>query len=152
MNTIKAAALKRFQENYEDIMAGEYRYELARDPACESVRLLNACQAVLRQRIFPLQEVVKVELMGRHVIHKLMDAFWEAAKVCPSGDPLQFDSKSFPGKILRLISKNYQLALARAIKDRHLPEQYCRLQLVTDQVSGMTDTFACTLHRQLRNS
>lgn len=151
MNTIKAAALKRFEENYEAIMSGEYRFELVRDPSCESINLLNACQTVLRRRIFPLQEVVTVELMGRHVLHELMDAFWEAAKACAVRDPLRIDSKSFPGKLLSLISKNYRQALVRAVHEGYLPERYCRLQLVTDQVSGMTDTFACTLNRQLRN-
>jgi dGTPase len=32
-----------------------------------------------------------------------------------------------------------------------LPENYCCMQLVTDYICGMTDTFACTLHRQLTN-
>lgn len=151
MNTIKAASLKRFQENYEAIMEGEYRHELARDPNCESVNLLNACQAVLRRRIFPLQEVIQTELMGRQVIHFLMDAFWEAAGTAQSSSLREPDSKSFTGKLLRLVSKNYRLALERALKEGYLPEHYCRLQLVTDQVSGMTDTFACTLNRELTN-
>jgi dGTPase len=151
MNTIKAASLKRFQENYEAIMEGDYTHELARDPDCESVNLLNACQAVLRRRIFPLQEVIKIELMGRQIIHELMDAFWEAAHTTPSSSLSEPDSKSFTGKLLRLVSKNYRLALKRALKEGYLPERYCRLQLVTDQISGMTDTFACTLNRELRN-
>jgi dGTP triphosphohydrolase len=28
---------------------------------------------------------------------------------------------------------------------------YCKLQLVTDQVAGMTDTYACHLHKELSN-
>jgi dGTPase len=151
MNRIKASSLKTFQKNYEAIMEGEYKHELARDPDCESVNLLNACQAVLRRRIFPLQEVIQIELMGRYVIHDLMDAFWEAASTAQPGSLMEPDSKSFTGKLLRLVSKNYRLALERALKEGYLPEDYCRLQLVTDQVSGMTDTFACTLNRNLRN-
>jgi len=152
MNAIKEAALNGFKDNYESIMAGEYRHELARDPKCRTINLLNACQAVLRRRIYPLREVVRVELMGRHVIHELMDLFWEAAKLCSPDDPLQVDVKTFPGKLLSLISSNYRLAYTRAMKDNDLPERYCRLQLLTDQVAGMTDTYACTLHRQLTNS
>ena len=132
-------------------MEGEYRHELARDPDCESVNLLNACQAVLRRRIFPLQEVIQIELMGRQVIHDLMDTFWEAAGTAQSSSLREPDSRSFTGKLLRLVSKNYRLALERALKEGYLPECFCRLQLVTDQVSGMTDTFACTLNHELRN-
>jgi dGTPase len=32
-----------------------------------------------------------------------------------------------------------------------LPEKYCCMQLVSDYICGMTDTFAITLHRELTN-
>jgi dGTP triphosphohydrolase len=35
--------------------------------------------------------------------------------------------------------------------NRQIPEQYFRMQLITDQVAGMTDTFAVSLHRELMN-
>jgi len=36
-------------------------------------------------------------------------------------------------------------------KDKELPAEYCSMQLMTDYICGMTDTFACILHKRLTN-
>ncbi|MGD0737818.1 MAG: dGTP triphosphohydrolase [Terracidiphilus sp.] len=151
MNAIKHAALEIFKNRYKAIMFGQYTHELARDENCKTTRLLDACQAFLRSRIFPLHEVTRVEIMGRKVIHDLMDLFWEAVEACSEGEAEPRDKRSFPAQIFDLISTNYRQAFERGVRLRKLPEQYCRLQLVADQIAGMTDTHACSLHRQLMN-
>ena len=85
--------------------------------------------------------------MGRLVIHDLMDLFWEAASTCDSSSV----PKTFAGKAYALLSANYRSVFEKALQRKEMPETYCRLQLVTDYVCGMTDTFACTLHKRLTN-
>ena len=83
--------------------------------------------------------------MGRRVIHDLMDVFWEGALEGSN------NKKGFAGKIFDLTSRNYRVVYEKAIKEREFPEKYCSMQLMTDYICGMTDTFACTLHKRLTN-
>ena len=86
--------------------------------------------------------------MGRHVISDLLGIFWEGARTYDGEDR----AKTFPEKISALLSDNYKKVFRQAQKKQtHLPIEYLRLQLVTDYVCGMTDSFAVNLHRQLRN-
>lgn len=79
-----------------------------------------------------------------------MDVFWEGAKALPlTGSP---KTKDFPGKIGALLSENYRKVFQHfASTDADLPETYHRLQLVTDYVCGMTDSFAKKLHVEMTN-
>ena len=78
-----------------------------------------------------------------------MDVFWEGALAMPpEGDP---DTSTFAGKAAALISRNYRQVFQDSLKDGKLPEEYSRLQLVTDYVCGMTDSFAKGMHAGLFN-
>jgi dGTPase len=91
-----------------------------------------------------------LELMGRKVIGDLMDVFWEGAAAIPTKG--QVKTKKFPGKAAELISSNYRKVFqAFAAEKPTLPEIYHRLQLMTDYICGMTDSFAKTLHAELFN-
>jgi len=89
--------------------------------------------------------------MGRKVIHDLMDVFWEGARVCGSEEEPKSCRKGFEGKAFSLISSNYRKVFQAALDEGKLPERYYRLQLVTDQIAGMTDTFAIKTHKRLMN-
>jgi dGTPase len=148
---MKEAAFKIFCARYDDIMKGVYHQELMSDPDCAAMSFVDACKKVGQVHVYPPPSNLKLELMGRKVIHDLMDVFWEGARKC-GADPERKDcQKGFPGKAYALISSNYRDVFKRALADGQLPERYCRLQLVTDQIAGMTDTFAITLHKRLMN-
>jgi len=88
--------------------------------------------------------------MGRKVISDLLDCYWEAAKSFKPGEKLA----GFPGKAYGLISTNYRHIFERNLVQANIleiPANYFRMQLVTDQVSGMTDSYACSVHRELMN-
>jgi dGTPase len=81
-----------------------------------------------------------------------MDIFWMAAREAPPDDP-----RSFSRKVYELTSTNYRnvfedtLEWSRGKGTNALPKTYCQIQLVTDYICGMTDTFACSLHKELTN-
>ncbi len=141
-------ALRAFREGYPAIMAGTYSGELMAN--CEAAGLVEHLQNVARQKIFPTTQVLKLELLGRRVIVDLLDIFWEGAQALPlKGKP---KTKSFSGKVGALLSENYRRAFQHSVKrSTDLPENYHRLQLVTDYVCGMTDSFAKRLHAELTN-
>ncbi|MFC1604846.1 dGTP triphosphohydrolase [Planctomycetota bacterium] len=134
---------KAFKEKYKDIMDGNYHGELYKDS--EAGALIEACKKVGQKYIYCSKETLKLELMGRRVIHDLMDIFWEGAT---KGSK---EEKGFERKIFDLTSRNYLVVYGEAKKKGEFPDKYCSMQLMTDYICGMTDTFACTLHKRLTN-
>lgn len=131
----------RFKEKYDEIMAGDYPYEILDDG--KTSELADACTGLKFDRVIPSRDVIKLEYMGRNVMQDLMGMFWEGARDAP--DP----ERDFNKKVYNLSSQNYRSVLKNT--GRSLPREYQRLQLVADQVCGMTDSYACQLHRELTN-
>ncbi len=139
-----AKAIKEaFKEKYKDIMNGDYPNELYKDS--EAGALIEACKEVGQKYIYCSKQTLKLELMGRRVIHDLMDIFWKGASTGSK------EEKGFARKIFDLTSRNYRVVYDKAMKEKVFPEKYCSMQLMTDYICGMTDTFACTLHKRLTN-
>ena len=140
---IVVAVVKAFKEHYDEIMAGTYQNELVQDS--DVATLVKDCKVLGQKFVYRSTETLRLEVQGRRVIHDLMDVFWEGAE---SGEP---EGQSFPDKIAALLSSNYRTICRLATQEGKFPEKYCKLQLLTDYVCGMTDSFACSLHRKLMN-
>ena len=141
------AVIKAFATRYPEIMAGEYHSALVHEGDAHS--LIGACKTVGALDVYGAGNNPELELMGRRVIHDLMELFWEGAETATESTK----TKEFPEKIVSRISRNYKDLMLHNLNDpkRTLPERYLRLQLVTDFVCGMTDSFARDLHRKLFN-
>jgi dGTPase len=139
------SVVKAFQSKYDEIMEGSYHGELVKD--CSASTLVKACKTIGKQHIYCSDETMRLEVMGREIIHDLMDLFWEGATHTKDDEK----KKGFPFKIYSLMSNNYRTVLQEALNKSHLPAEYCRMQLVTDYICGMTDSFARNLHQQLQN-
>jgi dGTPase len=142
-----AATINKFEAEYERIMAGEYPHELLYQS--DAGTLAKACKDIAKEHVYPSAEVLKREIMGREIIFDLLDLYWEAAQAFESGKRL----KGFNGKIYDQISSNYRRIFESNLGSTNtsIPHRYFRMQLVTDQISGMTDSFAVKLHRELKN-
>ncbi len=148
---MKESAFDTFRRKYAPIMEGTYHQELLKDSICRAAVFVAACKKVGQMHVYPSQSTLKLELMGRKVIHDLMDILWEGARICDTDSDRSECKNGFEGKVFKLISRNYQKVFSRGLEEGSLPERYCRLQLVTDQIAGMTDTFAIKLHKRLMN-
>jgi dGTPase len=138
-----------FQTHYGEIMAGQFRKDLAE--VSEPAPLIELLKDIGTRRIYCTKPNLKLELMGRRVIHDLMDIFWEGAEILPVKDG-QVKTKAFAGKAGALLSENYRKVFVHFAKEANvLPEMYHRFQLLTDYICGMTDTFAKRLHAELTN-
>lgn len=145
---LASSAVETFKTKYGEIMAGTYFGELTADS--ERWPLINCLQTIGREKVYRTQSTLKLEIMGQKIISDLMDVFWEGARHLDKQG--KFDARTFPGKIAALISENYRRVFCNSMKKiKHLPESYHRLQLVTDYVCGMTDSFAKDLHSELFN-
>lgn len=144
-------AIEQFKANYQKIMEGNFEGELINEADGKPFKIVRALKKLGQQVVYCTPSTLKLELMGRKVICDLMDVFWEGAEKIGVDKKSPPKPKNFDGKIGRLFSDNYLRAFYFSVAEDEMPENYLRLQLVTDQVCGMTDTFAKTLHAELFN-
>lgn len=148
IGVITDAAVETFKKVYEQIMDGKHEGDLVDES--EAKDLAECLRTIGLKYVYPTRSTLTLELMGRHVIHDLMDIFWEGARALPIGSEPQ--TSKFEGKAAALISANYRRIFQDfAAEKQHLPETYHRFQLVTDYICGMTDSFAKRLHGELFN-
>jgi len=143
------AARKTFKNAYGQMMNGEYHDELLMDDSCEAKPLIAAAKRVLRNGLYRQKDILRLEVRGRRVIHDLLDLFWEGVSSYETGGGVS--PKTYGGKLYLLFSANYRRHFEWSLKKPHANELYCRFQLLTDQIAGMTDTHSSRLHKELTN-
>lgn len=142
-------AVQEFLDNYNSIMAGEYNNELL----IRDEKLIDYLKKeVTGKNCFCSHEVLALELVGDKVIKTLLDIFVNAV-VTNEGEILTNPSK-YPGKVFSLISSNFVFIAKQDYEKDRLRELdelsiYDRLHLVVDYISGMTDSFAVNLYKEL---
>jgi len=143
------AAVRIFDVRYDEIMGGTYKDELVRDKEYDGEGLIKACKELLRTTVFLEEDVLRLEVRGRRVLHELLDLFWEGTSEFL--ETREESTKNYGGKLYLLIAGSYRRHFVRRITEDPSNAVYYGLQLVTDYVSGMTDGFACRLHEDLVN-
>jgi len=137
-----------FKKHYGEIMAGVYLGELVNDGECKA--FVKSLKKIGRSRIYCTDSTLKLELMGREIIHDLLDLYWEGAETLATDGKVQ--TKNFSGRAGALLSQNYREVFCHfVLADAEGNDRYHRYLLITDQVCGMTDTFAKRLHSELKN-
>jgi dGTPase len=136
-----------FIENATKMLDGSFSSDLiAHVP---SAALYKSLKKIEQEYVYPYKATLKLEILGRQIIHDLMDIFWEAVQAAGSDGPEQ---KGFAMRIWRLLSPSFRLVYVDAVRASNGNAaliHYARLQLVSDYIAGMTDSFACDLHREL---
>lgn len=144
-------AINEFINSYEEIMNGSYqKKELL---ACEERFIDYLKKDVTGKYCFGCHEVLALELVGDRVIKTLLDIF-VSTLIESEGDELE-DITKYSGKIYNLISSNFKyIALYDYEKDISREKIsditiYDKLHLVVDFISGMTDSYAVNLYKEL---
>ena len=142
-------AISTFKSNYENIMAGNFKQDLL----CECKDLINELKRIAKEHCYSNEEVIQLELLGDSVLNGLLDKFISIVNNPQNTKDLQ----TYEGKIYNLISENfkYYCCLAKS-KDEEISlkeftevDLYNQLLLITDYISGMTDSFALKLYKKL---
>lgn len=170
-NKIQSHLFKRcvqtFIDHYDEIMSNKAHPELEL-LSCESA-LVDELKRITRENSFRSREVLSLEVMGDKVISTLLDVFVLAMTESTGKDLL--DTQKYAGKLFAFISPNFvfrvlnthmteeQIAKElekkkqdpRAYLEKQLDELsiYDRLHIVTDFISGMTDSYAVNLYQEL---
>lgn len=147
-------AKRIFVNNYHKIMEGTFKGELL--DGDEKAEAIIEVLKSLAFDCFSCKEVLTLELVGDKVISDLLDIFVDACLAEIDVDKKgNIKSKGKNEKIIKMISDNFlhvsMLEYSTGKKKTSFNDltTYERLLLVTDFISGMTDSFAVDLHQKL---
>ncbi|WP_288479138.1 dGTP triphosphohydrolase [uncultured Clostridium sp.] len=141
-------AIESFKENYALIMNGDYKCNSLLDN--ENIKGLIDELKRIQKHCFVDKEVLTLELVGDKVISGLLDMFVNELVKCKD-EP---NSKKKSGKLYRLISDNFKYVCLFDYENNRKREfnelrVYDKILLITDFISGMTDSYAVKLYKEL---
>lgn len=137
------SATEGFMTHYEELMAGEYRHDLFYE--VPGALLMEALGDIAYRYAFVSSPILKLEIGADAIFDFLLKKFVDAAILYDSGEPMT----AVQNKLISMISDNY-----RAVYHIHAEGKdetwrlYLRLLLVTDEICGMTDSYAKTLYQE----
>ncbi|MBS0343204.1 MAG: dNTP triphosphohydrolase [Proteobacteria bacterium] len=123
------------------------------DPLMDNNRLCESLKRIAKTYAFNNSDVLKTEALGAAALSDLMSAFWIAISDRTDFGNIESRRKTASAKyIFSLISPNYieQAASDSLARSPGMGVRYRELRLLTDMVSGMTDTFAIKLWTNLK--
>ena len=91
---------------------------------------------------FNHESVLKREIAGHAALNFLLNVFSEAL-IQERG----VDDNSKAGKLSKLVSRNYWYIINKY--EKSLSKEYAKYLLLTDFISGMTDTYALKIYHEL---
>ncbi len=146
-NVLIRSSTASFLENYEQLMCGKMKTPLI--CAGDSFILLQNLKRIAYDFAFTSMSIYKTEIAAEKILSSLMDALVPSA--------LAYDRAEKPGlleeKYLSLIPPEYFAVYHREAKGKSGEERdYLRLLMVTDFISGMTDSYARNLFLELNGS
>lgn len=122
-------------------------------PLMDVSELCRALKKIAKQYAFSNPAVLRMEAFGAAAIDELMTFFWGAICDRASLDDMMSAPTTARGKYARsLISPNYieDAVLAARPLGEEGGLRYRELRLLTDMVSGMTDSFAIKLWKNIQ--
>jgi len=133
-----------FTANYEAIMSGTYHHDLFFRTYGDWVS--RALGDIAYRYAFTSRPILQNEVSAFTILNFLMDRFVPAV--------INYDTTEtmgmMEGKMVSLISENYRQIYLTYSRGRNEAERlYLRLLLVTDFISGMTDSYAKDLYQKL---
>ncbi len=122
-------------------------------PLMDNSPLCSALKKIAQKYAFENIDVLKAEALGAAALDGLMCAFWEAIRDRKNDNVIDSKRKSARSKfIFSVISPNYVQDAASAAQADHGAGslRYRELRLLTDMMSGMTDSFAMRLWGEIQ--
>lgn len=139
----------RFSKEYANIINGRFREELFSD--VNHTITMEILKGAMKEFVYDSPGILRLELSAQTIISFLLDKFVHAVLYFECEDDT-YKLTQADRKCLHLISDNYRNDYTKERIGHEDDEQYClylRLLMVTDYISGMTDSFARTLYREL---
>lgn len=139
INEIIKQSLECFMDNEADILAGRFDLPLLDELPCRDEAEMLITMA--SRKIYVAPEVVSIQAAGFQVVSDLLERFIQVIDdVAEHGNAASARSRM----LIRLIPEQF-------VGPNSVPstDPYTRLLLLTDFVSGMTDSYAVTLYKKV---
>ncbi len=138
------SAVCGFEEHYREIMEGSWNHDLFY--GSRGAALCDALGKIAYDHAFISTPILRLEITAGRILDYFLDAF--------TGAFLYYDTDRKLGvmeeKLVGIVSEHHkQLYHYHARGKSETEKLYLRLLLVTDYVSGMTDTYARDTYREL---
>ena len=119
-----------FAENYDAIMGGSFAGALV--SASAQAENFAAIQNLANERIFTSPRKTELEVMGRNLVHRILDGILPVAEALAAADWRTDGLDGYPRQLQRALGMDL----------RHARDPYSALHALADYVSGMTDRYA----------
>ncbi|GAB4280914.1 MAG: dNTP triphosphohydrolase [Opitutales bacterium] len=144
------AARQTFEEHMESFLKGEQEKPLLKISKAEKLR--ETMKSFSFTHGYTHKSVLALELEGFNTIHGLMSMLWFSIDIM-AGKSLdeQKEQLPFARYVYTRISENYRRIFDSSEKNKDFPLWYHKCQLLTDMVSGMTDSYALNFYEELKS-
>ncbi len=132
-----ASAISSFMDNHNKIISGNFDDELVKTSKSSHLRDVFSS---IGEICFSHESVIKRELLGNTVMSYLLEEFVQ----CVVSNEYK-DIKTTKGKLYTLISDRFRYIFEKSKGNR----EYNKLLMITDFISGMTDSYAVNLYNGL---
>lgn len=138
------SATMGFVEHYEDLMKGSYKKDLF--AGMPGTLMMDALGDIAYRYAFISAPILKLEIGADAIFDFLLSRLVQASMNYDSDEPMT----AVQEKLMSIISDNYKAIYRIYAGGKDEAEKlYLRLLLVTDEICGMTDSYAKELYQEL---
>ena len=135
-----------FSRNYKSIMNGEFQRELIQGTFHE--KSMKIFKNAMVEFVYEQPEIVKLELSAKKIISTLLDDFIYAVIYMDETEE-EYKNHQFQKKLCSLIPDNLKADYEKAKTNDEGYNLYLHMLMITDFISGMTDSYAKNLYQEL---
>lgn len=135
-----------FSKHYDEIMKGSFNQELISGTFHE--KSMSIFKKAMGQFVYEDAEIVKLELSAKKILSSLLDDYIHAVIYMDETDK-DYRQTQVQKKLCGLLPDNLKADYINAKTEDEYHNLYLRFLMVTDFVSGMTDSYAKNLYHEL---
>lgn len=133
--------INSFVEKYDEIMNGQLEEEIIDISKASDIR---KAYKKLQYKVFDDKNIVKKEIAGWEAIYGLLKIFTKASE-SPNFKP---EGNTYESRLYKMISSSHRIVFEEI--ETYKNQEYKKLQLIVDFITGMTDTYAINLYQELK--
>lgn len=133
--------IETFKDKYDLIMTGNLESEIIDVSDAADIR---AAYKKLQYKVFDDKNIVKKEIAGWEAIYGLLKIMVKASR----SSRFKAEGNTYEARIYKLISSSHRFVYEKV--EDYENEEYKKLQMIIDFVTGMTDTYAINLYQELK--
>lgn len=133
--------VKSFEENYDTIMQGKLENEIIDISEAQDIR---KAYKNLQYIVFDDKSILKKEIAGWEAIYGLLEIFVKASE----SNSFVNGGNNLESRLYKIISSSHRKVFEDI--EKYPNDEYKKLQLIIDFISGMTDRYAIRLFQELK--